>query len=42
MDSAGEERKAGDRWLVRKIGSYLPGVNEVVFEKRKGHILTDK
>ena len=31
-DSSGQKRKAGEEWLVRKAGAYLPAVDEEVIE----------
>jgi len=36
----GVARKAGEEWLVRTVGSYLPGVDEEVVETVTGHTLT--
>jgi len=36
------ERKAGEEWLVRKSGAFLPGVDEEVVETVNSYILTDK
>jgi len=41
-DYEGRKRKAGEEWLVRKEGAYLPQVNEKVVETIKAYILTDK
>lgn len=41
-DSEGKKRRAGERWLVRKLGSYMPHVHEEIIETRKGYVLTDK
>eukprot|EP01125_Pyxidicula_operculata_P002303 TRINITY_DN12192_c0_g1_i1.p1 TRINITY_DN12192_c0_g1~~TRINITY_DN12192_c0_g1_i1.p1 ORF type:complete len:441 (+),score=118.70 TRINITY_DN12192_c0_g1_i1:57-1379(+) len=37
-----ERRKAGEEWLVKIEGAYLPGVNEEVVETLQAYILTDK
>jgi major vault protein len=42
VDYQGKERKAGEEWLVKKEGLYLPGANEQIVERVKGTILTDK
>ena len=42
LDSEGTKRRAGERWLVRKQGSYMPHVQEEILEVRKGYVLTDK
>lgn len=36
------QRRAGERWLIRKAGAYLPGVDEEIVEIRKAKVLTDK
>lgn len=41
-DALGEKRKAGEEWLHRKAGAYLPGVFEVVVETVEPLTLTDK
>ena len=41
VDRDGVERVAGEEWMVRKIGPYLPGVHELVVEKVKATVLTD-
>eukprot|EP01121_Diplochlamys_sp_Union-15-3_P020963 TRINITY_DN8351_c0_g1_i1.p1 TRINITY_DN8351_c0_g1~~TRINITY_DN8351_c0_g1_i1.p1 ORF type:complete len:462 (+),score=89.97 TRINITY_DN8351_c0_g1_i1:67-1386(+) len=35
-------RKAGEEWLVRKEGAYLPDVDEVVVKTVNAYVLTDK
>jgi len=35
-------RKAGEEWLIREVGSFLPDVDEEVVETVKGIVLTDK
>jgi len=42
LDGTKVERKAGEEWLVRTSGSYLPGVDEEVIETITAHVLTDK
>jgi major vault protein len=42
IDRQGIERKAGEEWLVRSSGAYLPGVDEEVVETANAYILTDK
>jgi len=42
VDQNGTERQAGEEWLVRNAGAYLPGVDEEVVETVKAHVLTDK
>jgi len=39
-DYKGRERRAGEEWLVKQEGLYLPQVNEKVVEKIKAQILT--
>lgn len=41
-DSLGIERDAGEEWLVRTPGAYLPQIEEVLVETMAAHILTDK
>jgi major vault protein len=41
-DYQGRERKAGEEWLVKLEGLYLPAVNEQVIEKVQAIILTHK
>jgi major vault protein len=40
--STNTERKAGEEWLVRKSGAFLPGVDEEVVETVQSYVLTDK
>jgi len=42
VDISGEERKVGEEWLVRQVGTYLPAVDEEVVTTLKAHILTEK
>jgi len=42
MDDKKNQRKAGEMWLIREPGSYLPGINEQVVEVLHSQILTDK
>eukprot|EP01088_Endostelium_zonatum_P008743 TRINITY_DN218_c0_g1_i1.p1 TRINITY_DN218_c0_g1~~TRINITY_DN218_c0_g1_i1.p1 ORF type:complete len:838 (+),score=266.36 TRINITY_DN218_c0_g1_i1:54-2567(+) len=42
VDSDGKRREAGEEWLVRKVGAYLPRVDEQVIEKVDARVLTDK
>lgn len=42
VDSEKVERKAGQRWLIRTNGAYMPNVFEDVLEVRKAYVLTDK
>jgi len=41
-DFAGTPRAAGEEWLVRPIGAYLPSVDEEIVQTVRAHILTDK
>jgi major vault protein len=41
-DYSGNVRKAGEEWLVRKTGHYLPGINEQIVGLISGYILTDE
>jgi len=41
-DFQGVPRKAGEEWLVRKTGSYLPGVEEEVVGVVQAEVLTEK
>lgn len=41
-DASGKARKAGEEWLVRTVGAYLPDVNEEVVDTVSAVILTDK
>jgi len=42
VDSDGKPRKAGEEWLVRSAGAYLPEVNEEVVDTVSAVVLTDK
>lgn len=42
IDREGVARVAGEEYLIRKVGAYLPGVYESVVEKRAAHVLTEK
>ncbi len=42
VDAVGVARKAGEEWLIRETGAYLPRVDEEVLEQVNAHILTDK
>ena len=42
IDKNGIERRAGERWLIRTQGSYMPHVFEEIIETRKAYVLTDK
>jgi major vault protein len=41
-DFEGKHRKAGEEWLVRVEGAYLPDVHEEVRETISAYVLTDK
>jgi major vault protein len=41
-DKDNVERQAGEEWLVRTAGAYLPEVDESVVETVRAHVLTDK
>ena len=41
-DRDGKCRVAGEEWMVRKVGAYLPGAHEVVVRKCTAFVLTDK
>lgn len=42
MDCYGNERKAGEEWLIRETGAYLPLVHEKLVSEVKGIVLTEK
>jgi len=42
VDRAAVVRKAGEEWLVRETGAYLPGVDEEIVETVRATVLTDK
>eukprot|EP01124_Arcella_intermedia_P008693 TRINITY_DN1554_c0_g1_i1.p1 TRINITY_DN1554_c0_g1~~TRINITY_DN1554_c0_g1_i1.p1 ORF type:complete len:820 (+),score=144.81 TRINITY_DN1554_c0_g1_i1:62-2521(+) len=42
VDSTGAARKAGEEWLVRTEGAYLPDVHEDVRETVNAYVLTEK
>jgi major vault protein len=42
VDRTGGERKAGEEWLERQIGAYLPGVDEEVVETVNAFVLARK
>jgi len=41
-DHEGKRRDAGEEWLFRKVGAYLPGVDEEIVETIAARVLTDK
>jgi major vault protein len=42
VDSEGNHRKAGEEWLIRIEGAYLPDVHEEVRETISAYVLTEK
>ncbi|XP_023330832.1 major vault protein [Eurytemora carolleeae] len=42
VDRDGKARVAGEEWLVRKNGAYLPGVYEEIVETVNAYVLTEK
>ena len=42
MDRNGKQRVAGEEWMLKKNGAYLPGVYEEVVESCTAIFLTDK
>lgn len=40
-DHKGVERNAGEEWLIRDIGFYIPGIDEVIVESVFGYIIDD-
>ncbi|CAG5098752.1 Oidioi.mRNA.OKI2018_I69.XSR.g15943.t1.cds [Oikopleura dioica] len=41
-DANKKKRVAGEEWLIRKVGNYLPGPHEMVIETLDSRVLTDK
>ncbi|HBE48627.1 MAG TPA: colicin uptake protein, partial [Cyanobacteria bacterium UBA11369] len=41
-DRQGNRRRAGEEWLVREEGAYLPGVDESVVGTIKAYVLTER
>eukprot|EP01087_Luapelamoeba_hula_P015187 TRINITY_DN4506_c0_g1_i2.p1 TRINITY_DN4506_c0_g1~~TRINITY_DN4506_c0_g1_i2.p1 ORF type:complete len:480 (-),score=83.75 TRINITY_DN4506_c0_g1_i2:55-1494(-) len=41
VDGTGTKRKAGEEWLMRQTGTYLPGVHEKVVKTVDGHVLRE-
>jgi len=41
-DASGKARKAGEEYLVRSVGAYIPDVNEEIVETVKAIVLTEK
>jgi major vault protein len=42
VDHKGGKRQAGEEWLVRDTGAYLPSVDEEIVEQLYAELLTDK
>ncbi|CAN1208580.1 hypothetical protein TUMEXPCC7403_00065 [Tumidithrix helvetica PCC 7403] len=42
IDRQGIRRRAGEEWLVREEGAYLPGVDEEVVDMLKAYVLTER
>jgi len=42
VDSHKQKRDAGEEWLMRDVGAYLPGVDEEIIETVAARVLTDK
>jgi major vault protein len=42
VDVHGNPRAAGEEWIIRQTGAYLPSVDEEIVAEIKAHILTDK
>ncbi len=42
LDNKGIGHEAGDEWLVREVGAYLPGVDEEIVQTVTAKVLTDK
>ena len=42
VDRQGIARKAGEEWIVRTEGAYLPGVDEEVMQILNAYVLTDR
>lgn len=42
IDRQGYRRRAGEEWLVREEGAYLPGVDEEVVSMIKAYVLTER
>ncbi|UYV63528.1 MVP [Cordylochernes scorpioides] len=41
-DRDGNQRVAGEEWLVKKVGAYLPGAYEEIMDIVEAHVLTEK
>jgi major vault protein len=42
IDYSGKERKAGEEWIMTKVGAYLPQVDEEVVSTVDAYVLTEK
>eukprot|EP00092_Neocalanus_flemingeri_P005149 GFUD01005538.1.p1 GENE.GFUD01005538.1~~GFUD01005538.1.p1 ORF type:complete len:863 (-),score=254.03 GFUD01005538.1:183-2771(-) len=42
VDRNGKNRVAGEEWMVKRNGAYLPGVYEEVVERSRAYVLTEK
>jgi major vault protein len=42
IDRLGNKRRAGEEWLVREEGAYLPGVDEEIITVLDAYVLTEK
>lgn len=42
VDRLGQRRVAGEQWLVKKSGAYLPLAHETVVDVENAHVLTSK
>ena len=42
IDRFGNERRAGEEWLVRDRGSYLPGIDEEIVDTIDAYVLTER
>jgi len=42
VDVDGKKRTTGEEWLIRKVGAYLPQVDEEVVETLNAYVLTDR
>jgi major vault protein len=40
-DSKGDHRDAGEEWLIRDLGFYIPGINEEIVDVIEGKIIND-
>ncbi|NEQ37327.1 MAG: colicin uptake protein [Okeania sp. SIO3I5] len=41
IDRQGDRRRAGEEWLVREEGAYLPGVDEEIVDTINAYVLTE-